>query len=114
MQRIDPRPGLAGIPCIITAVGSAKKQEEHIIGLPVMSGDGYTRLDNGNRFIRQNLSVRKAIEYRKGQRPLLKDLHLNEKAIVCVKGHYLYLDNETYYSFFENENDEVVKVWILK
>ena len=30
------------------------------------------------------------------------------------KADALYLDNETYYSFFNNEDDEVVQVWELK
>lgn len=33
---------------------------------------------------------------------------------VCLLGHYIYIDNDNYYSFFDNDEDEVVCIWWLK
>lgn len=116
MKQIIPPNYLEAIPCIITAVLCAtmtlniKPPDK----LPEMRSNGYTRLDEGNRYIRKHLPIQQRYEYRRGQRPLLKDIHIDKKAIVCVKGHYLFVDNEEYYSFFNNENDEVISMWIIK
>ena len=47
------------------------------------------------------------------RRKTLKEFHL-ENAIVCCYGHFIYLNGDNYYSFFDNENDKVVAVWELK
>lgn len=115
MYRERPHLWYVDTPCIITAVGTAIGPAAVIQNIPdEIRKDGYTRLDVANRFIRANLPIQKSIEYKRGQRPKLKDLHLDGKAIVCVYGHYLYLDHETYWSYFNNENDDVVRIWILK
>ena len=61
-----------------------------------------------------NLPIKKRINYKRGERPKLKDLHLLGKAIVCVYGHFVYLDHEAYWSFFNNEEDEVVSLWVIR
>ena len=114
MKRKNPPFDFLNTPCIITAVGTAKGSISKINHLPDIRADGYTRLDEANRFIRANLAVKKSIEYRRGERPKLNEINLDGKAIVCVLGHYLYLDHNEYYSFFDNLNDDVVRVWILK
>jgi hypothetical protein len=116
MNRIIPDDALYGKPCCITAVVCAAPNKNLANNLEFLPkrGEGYATLDAANKFIRTNLDVKKNTKYRRGERPLLKDLHLDGKAIVCVKGHYLYLDHETYYSFFDNEDDDVVSVWQLE
>ncbi len=117
MERIEPKRYLSGIPCSIVAVTTAcdlLKGTTYTDNPPMLRENGYTTLAETNKYIRANLNVKKATYYTKKERPKLKDLHLNGKAIVTVLGHYLYLDNETYYSFFDNENDEVVQVWEVR
>ena len=109
MLRKSPPAVCDGIPCILAAIGTVKPLSQIEIIPDSINPTGYTRLDAANRLIRKNLSVKKSIEYRRGNRPKLKELHLDGQAIVCVLGHYLYLDRETYHSFFDNENDEVIK-----
>ena len=111
MVRKDPDNSLRGYPCSIVAVATA-------LGcipekLPCVRSDGWATLDVANKFIRENMPVKKRINYRRGERPLLCELNLDGRAIVCVYGHLLYLDHDTYYSFFDNEDDDVVAVWIL-
>lgn len=121
MKRIAPDNRLVNYPCCIVAVSTvlgfdnaSNRAAQSRTWFPQMDASGYVTLSEANRFIRANLNVRKRMDFKRGSRPLLKDLNLNGKAIVCVLGHYLYLNHETYYSFFDNENDEVVAVWELK
>ncbi|MBR5178950.1 MAG: hypothetical protein IKW90_09165 [Lachnospiraceae bacterium] len=120
MSRLSPAPVFHSLPCSIVSVGCAlgfsrdktiEKAEE--IGL---KDDGYLTLENMNKFIRSLLSVQKKEYYKRGTRPLLEEfLRGNKKrAVVCLLGHYVYVDKENYYSFFQNERDEVVCVWWLK
>ena len=37
-----------------------------------------------------------------------------DKCCVCVYGHFIYVDGQDYYSFFENEQDPVVCVWYIR
>ena len=111
MQRKKPADNLRYKPCLITAVRCACDKP---VGKPEFKDGGYATLYAANRWIRDNLKVKKRINYYNGERPRLKDLHLDGRAIVCVLGHYLYLDHETYWSFFRNSQDEVVTMWILE
>jgi hypothetical protein len=79
-----------------------------------LRADGYLSLKDGNAFIRKYLPIRRRRDFRRGERPLLEDLHFDGKAIVLVYGHYIYLDHEDYYSFYSNEKDEVVAIWELR
>ena len=112
MQRIVPDEKFYDLPCSIVAVSLAKGGQ--IIPTEVSKTDGYMTLRDMNTYVRQNLSVAKRTDYKRGQRPILKALRLDGRAIVCVLGHYIYLENETYYSFFQNDYDQVVAVWKLK
>ena len=116
MRRIDPDSSLWGLPCSICAVASAlgyipEGTEEYKKNL---KDDGYATLNAANRYIRDNLDIAKRTDYKRGQRPMLKNLHLDGKAVVCVYGHLIFVDHESYWSFFENEDDDVVAVWRLK
>ena len=111
MIRKLPESKYIGEPCIITAVGSALSND--INRFPNLDIYGYCTLKDANTYIRTNLKVKKSHAYRKGDRPLLRDLEF-PKAIVLVLGHYLYMEGDTYYSFFNNDLDEVVNVWELR
>ena len=115
MKKNIPPSYLNGYPCSVVAVACALgRMPDGVPGyLQKLKADGYAPLNTANRFIRDNLPIRKRIDYRRGQRPKLRDLHLDGKAIVCVYGHLIYLDHESYWSFFDNEKDDVVAVWII-
>ena len=110
----DNLDNLANTPCLIVATACAVGGKENLRGYPVLKKDGYATLKSANKWIRQNLKIKKRTDYRRGERPKLKDLHLDGKAIVVVLGHYIYLDHERYWSFFDNENDDVVTTWEIK
>ena len=108
------------LPCLYVAVGTAYEkiyQTTFIKSIPdSVKINGYMTLQNANKFIRENLPVRKYQYYTKKERPLLKDLLIknDEKCIICVYGHYIYVDGTDYWSFFNNMDDKVVAVWYLK
>jgi hypothetical protein len=113
MKRITPPSYLIGIPCSITSVSCALGY--FCLDVPdELNPEGYCNLKEANKYVRRNLSVKKRTDFKRGQRPLLKDLHFQGKAIVGVMGHFIYLDGETYHSFFYNEEDPVFVIWELK
>lgn len=115
MIRIVPDQEYSGYPCSVVAVSCAIKRlpEDLDEYLPQLRSDGYAKLNVSNRFIRNHLKIKKRIDYKRGERPKLKDLHLAGKALVCVYGHMIYIEDDVYWSFFDNEEDDVVAVWLL-
>lgn len=113
-------------PCSVVAVSTALGKETW----PTfqqnrqMRSDGYMPLETMNKFVRDNLHVRKRITYKRGERPKLRELPQiladkfplmqERKAVVCVLGHYLYLAGDVSYSLFDNVDDDVVSVWVLE
>ena len=76
--------------------------------------DGYRSLTSMNKSVRYFCHVKQYKYFKKSDRKNLKDFDFtNKKAIVCVLGHYVYVENNTYYSFFDNDNDKVVAIWYL-
>lgn len=69
-----------------------------------------------NQFAREYLPIAKRIDFKKNERPRLKEfLQTNEThCCICVLGHYLYADTQTYWSFFDNDDDKVIAVWYLR
>ena len=112
MIRREPDHALRGYACSIVAVSCALKRIPQ--DLPRLRNDGWASLEVANKFIRAHLPVKKKVYFKRGQRPRLRDFHVHGTAIVCVYGHLIYVDHEEYYSFFDNLNDEVVCVWLLK
>lgn len=119
-MRYFPRDYYNDKPCSYVSVGIAY---ENIVGksfdLPLqdeLKDDGYFTLDNMNKFIRSVLPIKRKVYFKRNERMLLKDLFgsNSEKCIVCVIGHYIYVDGQDYWSFFDNENDEVVCIWYIK
>ncbi len=109
----DPTGRRYNRPCLITAVDLAKGILDSPHGTPELKKNGYASLNAANTWIRQNLPVKRRKDYKRGERPKLKELHLDGLAIVCVLGHYVFLDHEIYWSFFDNGEDDVVAVWEL-
>lgn len=118
--RKEPDKKYQGQPCSVTCVGTAY---DHIHTWPFkivkpegIRYDGYLSLKYMNQFTREFLPVAKRVDFKKNERPQLKDfLSANDaRCCICVLGHYLYADAQTYWSFFDNDNDEVIAVWYLR
>ena len=113
IKRRDPDPVFAGVPCSMVAVGTATgDMPSRPSGL---RPDGYLSLECMNRFVRASLPIKKRVRFPKPERPTLKEfLDMNtEKCVVCVLGHYVYANRNTYWSFLRNAKDPVVEVWYL-
>jgi hypothetical protein len=110
MKQIIPNSELQGLPCSNVAVSCALGKT---VICKTSHDDGWMTLKDNNKFVREYLNVRRYKYFKRGERPLLKELVL-DKAIVCVYGHLVYLEGNNYWSFFNNENDEVVAYWELK
>lgn len=120
MKRIIPDSVYEGLPCSMVAVGCAmgivSQEAVQALRSPNLHGDGYLSLNDMNRLIRANLAVKSRENFKRGQRPALRDWahqHLGQRAMVCVLGHYLYFDGRDYHSFLWNGGDPVVSVWYL-
>ncbi len=119
-MRIEPNAKYQGLPCSFVGVGCAYEDIKHMCFCTAMpegiKEDGYLTLDSANRFIRQFLSVKKKVYYKRDIRiPLKEFLNQNtEKCCICVLGHFIYVSGSDYWSFFDNEDDPVVCVWYLK
>ncbi len=103
---------LSDTPCFFVALSCAFGRS--VYGDPSHE-DGYVTLKDANVLIRKYFKVKRTITYKKSERPKLKDITKgnSEKAIVCVLGHYVYMEGRIYRSFFNNDDDEVVKIWYL-
>ena len=113
MRMYPPWAELNNLPCAQVAISCALG---YIAPMSPSSIDGYTTLADQNRYVRQYLNVAKSVTFKRGERPKLKDLLANEtrKAIICVYGHFVYYNGKNYLSYFDNDNDEVVRVWYLR
>lgn len=81
-----------------------------------LKDDGYLSLKGMNSLIRAHLPVKKRVDFKRGYRPNLRDFchGYSGKAVVCVRGHFVYVEKGDYYSYFFNGDDEVVAVWYLE
>lgn len=123
MKRITPDKVYEGLPCSMVAVGCAMGAQgavsaaEDALRSPDLHADGYLSLDGLNRLIRAHMHVTRRENFRRGERPALRDFahsHLGQRAVICVLGHYLYFDGRDYHSFLWNGGDPVVSVWYLE
>lgn len=112
MHQIVPNNELQSLPCSNVAISCALHKT---IIIPTSHNDGWMTLKDCNKAVRKYCNVKRGgyKYFKRGERPLLKNLKLS-KAIVCVYGHLLYLENNNYWSFFNNENDEVVAYWEIE
>lgn len=119
-MRFEPHPKFNGYPCSYVGTGCAY---ENIYGEqfphplpPGLKGDGYATLETENKYLRSIMPVRKKQYFKRGERPLLKDFlkENKEPCCICVYGHFLYACGQDYWSFFDNDNDEIVCIWYIK
>lgn len=110
MIRKIPENIYIGLPCSIVAVSCAKGE----LTMATTRADGWMTLQGMNKFVRANLPVKKYLYFKRGERTKLKDFIFTDNAVVMVLGHSIYVEGNTYYSFFDNSNDDVVAVWYLK
>ena len=119
-MRITPDSKYLRLPCSYVGTGCAYEDYYEIPfpgDLPDgLKGDGYLTLEAENRYIRQFLPIRKKVYYRRRDRIKLGTFLARNTArcCVCVLGHFVYVNGKDYWSFFDNENDDVVCVWYLK
>lgn len=114
-----PEKFLYDMPCSIVAITSAKKDlniNTETILPNNLKENGYLDLNSMNKLIRTNLPVKKKQYFKRTERILLENFleDNTEKCIVCVYGHYIYVNGEDYWSFFPNEKDKIVCLWYLK
>lgn len=128
LKRIVPDRIYAGMPCSVVAVGCAMKLTDirdvkDLFGAaltgqygPKLHEDGYLSLDGLNGLIRAYLSVKRRVSFKRGERPTLRDFThgFGGRAVICLEGHYIYLEHGKYYSYFLNGDDKVVEVWYLE
>ncbi len=119
MKRIRPDAMYRRKPCSVVAVGCAMRASKEALTTltsPELRSDGYLSLDGMNRLIRAHAAVERRFKYSRGDRPTLREFchSFDGRAVVCVSGHYVYVENGDYYSFFYNGSDEVISAWILK
>lgn len=119
MKRITPKDFYLDLPCSVVSIGCASellhgsfeygKIKE--FSEQASANDNYATLRSVNEQVRKFFNVKKYAYYPRAKRKTLKECYSGKTAIVCVLGHYIFVDGDSYYSFFDNENDMVVAVW---
>ena len=119
-MRYIPDAKYSGYPCSYVGTGCAYEDQtgkEFDQPLPeALRSDGYLSLDAENKYIRSVLPVKKKQYFKRGERPILKAWLAQNKypCCICVYGHFIYAKGEDYWSFFDNDDDEIVCIWYLK
>lgn len=119
MKRILPNKIYRGRPCSVVALGCAMHitDPEALSALysPVLKKDGYLSLKGMTALVRECTGSRRRWLFKRESRPSLRDFchTFKGKAVVCVLGHYVYVEGGDYYSFQYNGDDPVVAVWVL-
>ena len=118
-MRHEPNPKYHNFPCSVVGTGTAY---EYLTGnsFPMImpkgiKDNGYLPLADEDAYIRQFLMVKKKKYYQRKDRITLSHFLSDYKgaAAVCVLGHFIFVDNGNYWSFFDNDEDPVVCVWYL-
>jgi len=118
-MRISPDNKYIGLPCSYVGTGCAYenvfKKPFAVPMIENLKDDGWSTLENTNKYVRSVLPIKKKIYYKRSERFKLKEfLKTNDvKCLVCVYGHFIYVDSSDYWSFFDNEEDDVVCIWYL-
>lgn len=118
-MRIIPDSKYVGKPCSYVGTGCAYedyyRQSFSESMIPNLKEDGWATLENANKYIRNVLPIKKKVYYKRDERITLEKFLKtnNTRCIVCVYGHFVYVNGENYWSFFENEKDKVVCVWYI-
>ena len=115
-----------GLPCILVAIDQAYKcfgkefPARKMLEFPLFKNNelfdknGYCSLRKARECINYLFKV-KSYKFIKGKRRKpLKEYDFIGKYIILVKGYYIASWNNTYFSIFNNDNDEVVALWELE
>lgn len=115
-----------GLPCILVAIDQAYNffgkefPARKMLEFPLFKNNelfdknGYCSLRKARECINYLFKV-KSYRFIKGKRRNpLKEYDLMGKYIILVKGHYVASLDNTYFSIFNNDNDEVVALWELE
>lgn len=119
-MQIIPNERFNGIACSKVALYYAYKdiynQKIAVNDIIQTRPDGYLALSKMNHYINMFFKVKKAQQYGSTKRFSLDEfLKTNDKkCVVCVLGHYIYVDGKNYFSFFDNEKDKIVKIWYVE
>ena len=121
MKRITPKDFYLDLPCSVVSIGCASETlhgsfdygKIKAFSEIASANDNYATLRSVNEQVRKYFNVKKYTYYTRAERKTLKEFR-GINAIVCCYGHFIYLNGDNYYSFFDNENDKVVAVWELK
>jgi hypothetical protein len=129
MNNIIPAEQYEYTPCTIVACGCAldffrktkfgqsKFDVDRMAGDLQYHDDGYLSLQGTNKLVRSLFKVRRGgyHYFKRGERPKLSEYDFgSDSAIVMVYGHCIFVDKQDYYSFFDNENDNIVAIWVLE
>ena len=120
MKRITPKDFYLDLPCSVVSIGCASEllrgtfdyDKIRVFSEQASRNYNYATLRSVNEQVRRFFQVKKYTYYTRAERRTLKEFS-GINAIICCLGHYLYCNGDTYYSFFDNENDKVVAVWEL-
>lgn len=108
------------MPCSYVGTGCAYEKicgKEFLGPFPEgLKRNGYLTLKDENRYLRSILDVEKEVYFKRGERIRLEAFlkQNDKKCCICVFGHFLYADGHDYWSFFDNDQDEIVCIWYLK
>lgn len=120
MNCIVPKPFYEGLPCSVVSIGCASEllrgtfdyDKIRMFSEQASRNNNYATLRSVNEQVRKFFNVKRYTYYTREQRKKLKEFR-GITAIICVLGHFVFLNGDSYYSFFNNENDKVVAVWEL-
>lgn len=119
-MRFNPSQKLNEFPCSVVALASATdlshfNNEEIKEIMNHCKKDGYMSLKCMDKMIKKFYNLKEEREYKTYERPTLEHfLNTNNRnAIVCVVGHFIYVEGSDYFSFFNNDKDKIVKVWYI-
>ena len=119
-MQIIPNERFNNMPCSMVALYYAYKniynQRIAVNEIIKTRPDGYLALAKMNTYINMFFKVKKAQQYGSAKRFTLNEfLQTNDKkAILCLLGHYIYVDGKNYFSFFNNLHDKIVKIWYVE
>ena len=118
--QITPNQKYKGLPCAYVGTGCAYEDIYHqAFTEPMLDNlrdDGWSTLDNTNKYVRSILPIKKQVYYKRNERISLKEFLANNdsKCLVCVYGHFIYAKENNYWSYYDNSEDMVVCVWYIK
>lgn len=106
---------LCGIKDLKNGLAKLPTPEDYKEGISLYS-EGYRKLkdmDKSIRFFFPRVCYHFIAKSKRGTFKDYEEFFKNTNAIVCVEEHYFYVNNDTYYSYFDNDNDKVVAFWLI-